>query len=98
MITTMEEPFAGTVLFISPVRQDQAVLRHIVFRTHSAIPAPTCRQALKRLSRDRVAIMLCDHHLPDGSWLDVLDHIAASDDPPLLIVTSRLADERHWAE
>jgi DNA-binding response OmpR family regulator len=37
-------------------------------------------------------------HLSPGSWIDMLDQIALLPDPPFLIVTSRLADERFWAE
>src|SRR4051794_21342622 len=98
MTSAIEEPHPGAILFVSPVRQDQAAFRRIVSRGHSAIPAASCRQAVKRLGRDRVGVVLCDQDLPDGSWLNILDHIAASEDPPLLIVTSRLADERLWAE
>jgi FixJ family two-component response regulator len=36
--------------------------------------------------------------LSPGSWKDVLDQVTILPDPPSLIVTSRLADERLWAE
>jgi DNA-binding response OmpR family regulator len=36
--------------------------------------------------------------LPPGSWKDVLEQVTILPDPPSLIVTSRLADERLWAE
>jgi DNA-binding response OmpR family regulator len=36
--------------------------------------------------------------LPPGSWKDVLEQVAILPDPPSLIVTSQLADERLWAE
>ena len=66
--------------------------------SQSAIRAATCRQALERLGHIPVAVVLCDSDLPDGSWLDLFDSVASADDPPLLIVTSRMADERLWAE
>ena len=94
----MEQPLAGPILFVSPVRQDQAALRRIVRRAHRAIPAASCRQALKRLDQGEVSVVLCDRDLPDGSWRDILHRIVDSAKPPLLIVTSRLADERLWAE
>jgi DNA-binding response OmpR family regulator len=94
----MEQPSSSAVLFISPVRPDQAALRRILCRRHRAIPAATCRHALRLLNQARVPIVLCDGTLPDGTWLDILNAIAASDNPPLLIVTSRNADDRLWAE
>jgi len=33
-----------------------------------------------------------------GSWKDVLEQVTILPDPPSLIVTSRLAEERLWAE
>jgi DNA-binding response OmpR family regulator len=45
-----------------------------------------------------VPIVLCDSHLPDGTWLDILKHAAGAAEPPLIVVASRLADERLWSE
>jgi DNA-binding response OmpR family regulator len=36
--------------------------------------------------------------LAPGSWKDVLEQVTILPDPPPLIVASRLADERLWAE
>jgi len=36
--------------------------------------------------------------LKNGSWIDVLEHANSLSHPPSLIVTSRLADDRLWAE
>ena len=33
-----------------------------------------------------------------GAWQMMLEHISAFPDPPVIVVTSRLADERLWAE
>jgi DNA-binding NtrC family response regulator len=93
-----EQPISSAILFVSPVRPDQSALRRILRRTNRTISAATCRHAFKRLSRTRVPVVLCDSDLLDGKWLDVLNHVAASDNPPLLIVTSRVADDRLWAE
>ena len=86
------------VLFISPVRRDQAELRRILSRAHRTIATATCRRAVRQIREGGFKIVLCDRDLPDGTWLDVLGQVAASGDPPVLIVTSRLADERLWAE
>jgi DNA-binding response OmpR family regulator len=42
--------------------------------------------------------VICEHHLPDGTWLDILNHLDGSIEKPLLVVTSRFADEALWAE
>jgi DNA-binding response OmpR family regulator len=41
---------------------------------------------------------LCEHHLADGDWRDVLSDTESREPAPLVIVISRLADERMWAE
>jgi DNA-binding response OmpR family regulator len=43
-------------------------------------------------------VIFCEHSLPDGSWTRILEVIEDCSAPPLLIVTSRLADDRLWAE
>ena len=85
-------------LFISSVPEDQVALRQILGPTHRVMPVDTCRQALDRLSDGDIPIVFCDRALPDGTWWDVLSQISSLPDPPLLIVTSRMADELFWAE
>jgi DNA-binding response OmpR family regulator len=60
--------------------------------------AGTCKEAIARLSRKHIPVVVCECNLPDGSWRDILNHMIELADPPVLIVTSRLADERLWAE
>jgi DNA-binding response OmpR family regulator len=92
----MEVTAVPDILFVSPVRPDQVELRRIV-GANSTTRAASCRQAIRRLGRESFAIVFCECDLPDGSWVDIRDHIAASGDPPLLIVTSRLADAHLWS-
>lgn len=98
MAPSKTEFLAEAVLFISPSRRDQADLRRILCCGHRVVPAASCRRALDRLRCRPVGIVLCDHELPDGSWRDVFARMTASENSPPLIVTSRLADERLWAE
>jgi DNA-binding NtrC family response regulator len=44
------------------------------------------------------SVVICEDSLPDGSWLDVLRGVQELRRSPALIVTSRLADNRLWAE
>jgi DNA-binding NtrC family response regulator len=97
-----------TVLSVSPLDEDSAALDRI-FRNESHWAAYTkCRwrlaasstlaSGLANLREWRIPLILCERDLSPGSWIDMLDQIALLPDPPFLIVTSRLADERFWAE
>ena len=44
------------------------------------------------------SVVMCDEKLADGNWRDVLSQLETLPASPALIVTSRLADERLWAE
>jgi len=59
---------------------------------------PTLASALAALRKDRVPVVVCESDLQPGTWKEVLEELRALPYPPLLIVTSRLADERLWAE
>src|ERR1019366_5441293 len=54
--------------------------------------------ALAFLQQHEIAVLLCERDLTQGTWTDVLEHIQALPNTPSLIVTSRLADDRLWAE
>jgi DNA-binding response OmpR family regulator len=60
--------------------------------------ARTCQEAVVYLSQDQFGIVLCERNLPDGTWVDLLDQTLNWGEGPLLIVTSRLADESLWVE
>src|SRR5215472_4684281 len=60
--------------------------------------AHTYREALAELSRIRVPVVLSECRLPDGNWKDVLCQLAPMIERPRLIVFSRNADDRLWAE
>jgi DNA-binding response OmpR family regulator len=86
-------------LCISPAKDDQAALRRILDGIAWRLCAvSSCHEAVEQLRRGSVSIVLCDSELEDGSWKDVLNHIRGVAHPPLLVVTSRLADDYLWAE
>ena len=60
--------------------------------------APSVREALKLLKQNSVRVVICERHLPDGTWKALLESMAELNDPPALIVACRLADERLWLE
>jgi DNA-binding NtrC family response regulator len=92
-----------TALSISPIEEDHVALKRICSRPEMelnwAVHALSgLESALPLLRHNRIPVALCERDLAPGSWLDVLEEIIALEDPPLLVVTSRLADERLWAE
>ena len=55
-------------------------------------------KAVSFLHEHPVGVMIASASLPDGTWKSLLSEISLSADMPNLIVASRLADERLWAE
>jgi DNA-binding NtrC family response regulator len=62
------------------------------------IARATLASAFSVLRERPIPIVLCDCDLMPRTWRELLEHISALPDPPLLIVTSRRKDERLWAE
>lgn len=101
--------FSADLLAVSvfPKFEDHAVLRSI-FRTSARPLCPGSIWALKActnlneawpvLEKGGIPLVLCDVDLQPGSWKEVLAAIEDLPDPPYLIVTSRHADDRLWAE
>jgi DNA-binding NtrC family response regulator len=98
---------AVPVLAISPIPEDHCALRDILSHAPNGID-PSCvftvsacttlAAALSALRRHQYEVIVCERDLQPGSWKDVLDQAVILPDPPVLIVTSRFADERLWAE
>lgn len=60
--------------------------------------AHSCRQALPLIRQDLDPVVVSERDLPDGSWKDILELAWVRKEPPVVIVTSRLADDYLWAE
>jgi DNA-binding response OmpR family regulator len=87
------------ILSISTAPEDHHQLSKILKECRWQVSkAGTCKEAVSRLYRKRMPVVICSSDLPDGTWRDVLHQINALADPPFLIVTSRLADDYLWAE
>lgn len=54
--------------------------------------------ALFALRTHKIPIVLCDCDLGPVTWIEMLEQLRLLPSPPFLIVTSRLADDRLWAE
>ena len=92
------EPVCNIVLSVSPNDEDCASLERIFKSGWTVMASTTVASALSVLREIPIPIVICDCDVSSGSWKEMLDHISLLPDPPLLIVTSRLADERLWAE
>ncbi len=103
MMKKRQHPASGcekiTVLAVGPDGADKQSLRELLaseaceFRT-----AASCDEALQQISEDPPTIVACEQELPDGTWRDLFSLINKLHDRPPLIVMSRQADERLWAE
>ena len=96
-----------SVLSVDPSPEDQTALARILEGASSnrsgderwnLAAVATISSAWRVIRERRVSVVFCEKDLQPGSWRDLLDLCAGLPDPPLLIVTSRLADERLWAE
>jgi DNA-binding NtrC family response regulator len=88
-----------TVLNLDPVEADHASLEDIFGRSEWKLTSSTTVEAaLELLRRNRIPILFCESDLRPGMWQELLAQLMSFPDPPYLIVTSRLADDRLWAE
>jgi DNA-binding NtrC family response regulator len=87
------------VLSVSTSAEDHDSLRRILdYPGWSITTAFSCQQAIACLCRDRMGVIVCDGHLSDGSWRDILSYVAELTEPALVIVASRAAGEDLRAE
>ena len=56
------------------------------------------RDALSSVRRFKPWVVVCDQNLADGDWRDLLSDLQNEKRVPPLIVSSRVADDRLWAE
>jgi DNA-binding response OmpR family regulator len=104
-VTGAADDFVAVSVF--PAHEDHAVLRSI-FRSSDRPLCPgstwalqactTLDEALPILKNGGIPLVLCECDLQPGSWKEVLAALEALPDPPYLIVTSKHADDRLWAE
>ena len=95
------------VLCVDPADDDSAALKEI-FNSSPWSMCPEARwdlqttrsltSAWRALHTHHFPLILCERELQPGTWRELLDMLQRLPDPPFLIVTSRAADERLWAE
>ncbi|MBZ5582554.1 MAG: response regulator [Acidobacteriia bacterium] len=88
-----------SVLAILPSPEDRRSLRSIFQHSKWDLRvAENLQKARELLRRSLSGLVLSDSSLPDGDWQDVLAEVRRTPSEPPLVVCSRSADERLWAE
>ncbi|MGO9258432.1 MAG: response regulator [Bryobacteraceae bacterium] len=88
-----------TVLSVSPLAEDHLSLQQFFNRSKWELyKTDSLRSALALLHTREIGVVICERDLSPGTWIDMLEGLRLSQDAPPLIVTSRVADERLWAE
>ena len=88
-----------TVLSVSPTEEVHFSLQDIfnhskwkLAKTHSLA------SALDFLRAQKTPVVVCETDLRPGTWRGLLEEVTHAPDAPAVIVCSRLADDRLWAE
>ena len=82
-----------------PDDDDLAFLKRVFAgRRWRARVVNSIHDAIAALDRDSPCLLLCEARWAEGDWKSMLGALADASHPPLLIVTSRTADDRLWAE
>ena len=90
---------SDAILLISQYQEDEHFLREVLTKFACPLGTSGSWQEAKLLIQCHVPrVVVTESELPDGTWRDVLCSLDGVPNPPLLIVVSRLADERLWAD
>lgn len=89
---------AVPLLVVSSDDLDHSTLQVILRRDCQLHRAAGRREAVSLIRQLRPWVVICDQLLADGDWRDLLADLQAEPHGPPLIVSSRLADDRLWAE
>lgn len=86
-------------LLLGKFETDRALVKDIFRRTGwHLLEARDRRRALECLERNPVQVVIVESDLPRWNWRQVLRELHLMSSPPLLVVSSRTADESLWAE
>ena len=87
-----------TLLAVSANPDDRRSLESILDSPGWTIQSAVSLREATRLLKGKPSLIVCDRDLPDGSWKDLLRQALKLDKPPAVVVVSRHADQRLWAE
>ncbi len=96
----MTQQITINALAILPSQEDRLRLKEIFRHSRWHLDLSECLNDARVLfNKAHIGVVLTDCHLPDGGWRDVLHELGARHiTAPPVIVSSRLADEKLWAE
>jgi len=86
------------LLVVSTDDRDERSLHAILERHCNVCRAAGRCGAMSAVRRLRPSVVICDEDLADGDWRELLADLRDEPETPPLIVSSRLADDRLWAE
>src|SRR5437588_10963234 len=87
-----------SILVVAP-RERAAELERIVSHTRWRMHVVhSIHDALEAFRSSFVSVVLCEHRLPDGTWLDLMHALQAVDPRPEVIVISPSGGLKLWDE
>ena len=92
VISPLDEDISSLERLLRTSQDESALVRWAVIRLR------TLESAIAELNGKQVPVLICECDEVPNAWLKLLCEITALPRPPLLILISRLADERLWAE
>lgn len=93
------KPVPSSALLASNVQEDHRVLEEIFFQKQWMLfRTESVRDALSMLGGNEIPVVISERDVPGGGWKEILPALERLPRPPLLVVTSRLADDHLWAE
>jgi DNA-binding NtrC family response regulator len=88
-----------SILLISQYAEDWEQFQEFLMELPCKLEtAPSWLTAARVLKRGHFSVVISEAQLPDATWEHVLSSLIYLEGPPRLIVISRLADDRLWAE
>ena len=89
----------STLIAVLPADEDYRQIEEIIAPCRWSVwRAANCEEAIRLARKIRPRVVLCDAELADGGWRRIWKALSVGPRPPLLIVASRQADERLWAQ
>ena len=89
----------ATLLLASPHQEDHEFVRRLFGAScWTVLSATTLDEALELAGRHEVTVVIAERRLGDGCWKAMWEKLTGTGTPPMLVVTSRDADNHLWGE
>lgn len=86
------------ILLVLNSRLDVEQARRTLASDFNVMTAHSYRSALRELSLHSIDAIVCDEHLTDGDWKDLVSRLVTSAQQPRVVVLATQLDARFWAE